>query len=123
MAAKFSNQLKKGEFFEYLFHCPGCGYAHGIRTAGWPMPPNLTEKQKEWFKNTWSWDGNIEAPNVSPSLNVKGQDDKTVCHSFIENGKIRFLSDSRHKLAGKTVELPDFYFADETDDDDYQDQL
>lgn len=113
MGAKFSRQLDRGEFFEYLFHCPGCNFAHGIRTATWPMPENLTDKQKEWFANKWLWDGNFNSPSVSPSLNVKGAEDKTVCHSFIENGKIRFLTDSVHSLAGQTVELPDFYFADD----------
>jgi hypothetical protein len=31
-----------------------------------------------------------------------------VCHSFVENGKIRFLNDCTHKLAGRTVDLPDW---------------
>ena len=30
-----------------------------------------------------------------------------ICHSFITDGKIQFLSDCTHDLAGKTVELPD----------------
>jgi hypothetical protein len=29
------------------------------------------------------------------------------CHSFVTNGKIQFLADCTHKLAGQTVELPD----------------
>lgn len=29
------------------------------------------------------------------------------CHSFIEGGRIRFLSDCSHALAGQTVELPE----------------
>lgn len=28
-----------------------------------------------------------------------------ICHSFVRNGKIEFLSDCTHELAGKTVEL------------------
>lgn len=28
------------------------------------------------------------------------------CHSFVRDGKIEFLSDSTHKLAGQTVDLP-----------------
>jgi hypothetical protein len=29
-----------------------------------------------------------------------------VCHVFVENGKIRFLDDCTHELAGKTVDIP-----------------
>jgi hypothetical protein len=29
------------------------------------------------------------------------------CHSFVTDGKIEFLNDSTHKLAGQTVPLPD----------------
>ncbi len=30
------------------------------------------------------------------------------CHSFVTDGKIQFLSDCSHALAGQTVDLPDF---------------
>lgn len=30
-----------------------------------------------------------------------------VCHSFIRDGRIEFLSDCTHALAGQTVDLPD----------------
>lgn len=29
------------------------------------------------------------------------------CHSFVENGMIRYLDDCTHSLVGQTVELPD----------------
>ena len=29
------------------------------------------------------------------------------CHSFVRDGKIRFLADSYHELAGQTVDLPE----------------
>ena len=29
----------------------------------------------------------------------------TICHSFVTDGKIQFLSDCTHGLAGQTVEL------------------
>ncbi|MCZ4340562.1 hypothetical protein O4H52_03015 [Sphingomonadaceae bacterium G21617-S1] len=31
-----------------------------------------------------------------------------VCHSFVRNGQIEFLSDCTHALAGQTVPLPPF---------------
>jgi hypothetical protein len=30
------------------------------------------------------------------------------CHSYVTNGRIQFLSDCHHSLAGQTVELPDW---------------
>jgi hypothetical protein len=30
-----------------------------------------------------------------------------ICHSFIKNGKIQYLSDCTHELKGKTVQLTD----------------
>lgn len=32
---------------------------------------------------------------------------KEVCHSYVTDGKIRFLGDCTHKLVGQTVELPE----------------
>ena len=29
------------------------------------------------------------------------------CHSFVTDGRIQFLSDCTHALAGQTVDLPD----------------
>jgi hypothetical protein len=31
-----------------------------------------------------------------------------VCHSFVTDGRIQFLGDCTHELAGQTVELPDW---------------
>lgn len=81
--------------------CPACtrfgeagGSLHQVVISGGPV--------------TWDWDGNVEAPTVSPSLLVqggwKGQD--TICHSFIVNGQWQFLGDCTHDLAGQTVPLP-----------------
>jgi len=30
-----------------------------------------------------------------------------ICHSFIRDGKIQFLGDCTHALAGQTVDLPE----------------
>jgi hypothetical protein len=83
------------------FWCPGCGGTHVVtlnRTDGSPM---------------WSWDGNVEAPTFSPSILVTGGDhDKSRCHSFVRAGKIEFLSDCTHALAGKTVDIPDWPYAE-----------
>jgi Family of unknown function (DUF6527) len=93
------------------FHCPGCGDTHTIPTEG---------------EKAWSWNGSLDLPTVTPSIDVKcghyasswkpgdecwcGKDyDFTCyrCHSTIMRGEITFAPDSSHKLSGQTVMLPD----------------
>ena len=87
-------------------NCPGCGTTHGI-------------------DDRWQFNGDGERPTFSPSLLVRsghyvtGQTREQcascsggykacgVCHSFIRDGKIQFLGDCTHALAGQTVDLPD----------------
>lgn len=70
------------------FWCPGCDEAHTINAKG------------------WAWDGNVEAPTFNPSIKVTGGSvPGYCCHSFVEAGRIRFLSDCTHNLAGQTVPL------------------
>lgn len=76
----------KGEPGRRLFWCPGCECAHG-------------------WNEGWTWDGNEEAPTVSPSLAIQGQ---VRCHLLVQAGKLVFLSDCEHALAGKTVPMEPF---------------
>lgn len=78
---------------DILFYCPGCDSAHGINSR------------------TWTFNGDLERPTISPSVFVnagRANPDSHQCHSFVENGMIRFLSDCSHQLAGKTVEIPEW---------------
>lgn len=106
------SKVEKGSWFEYVFYCEGCGNSHGFRTAAWEQPTGLTKELKELFQHTWSFNGDFEKPTVTPSLHIWVEDKKgnriSTCHSFITNGKIQYLSDCRHKLAGQTVDLHDF---------------
>lgn len=64
----------------------------------------------------WTFDGNLDAPTFSPSVLhhahggvVDGPNEfkpQVQCHYFIRAGRIEFCGDSRHALAGKTVDLP-----------------
>jgi len=83
---------KKYHHTQYLYNCPGCGYEHafGLRSEGGNHEFNM----------------DLNNPTVSPSLLQNFSPDKK-CHSYIKNGKIEFLSDCWHKLAGQTVELPE----------------
>jgi hypothetical protein len=86
------------------FWCPGCNLPHGI-VHGSP--------------NGWTWNGSLELPTFSPSVlvqrtmgNYKSADDPEykevteVCHSFVSEGVIQFLSDCTHLLTNQYVELP-----------------
>ena len=92
--------------------CPGCGCSH-------------------IFDQKWTFNGNMDKPTFSPSMliisvdcpnplehdengklvlgpdgRVKGAKDR-VCHSFVRDGMIQFLSDCTHGLVGQTVEIPE----------------
>lgn len=41
-----------------------------------------------------------------PSTSEIPFDKKNICHSFITDGSIEYLSDCTHELAGETVPLP-----------------
>ena len=58
----------------------------------------------------WTFNDDLNKPTFSPSLLIRYPTSKkeNVCHSFIKNGNIQFLSDCTHDLAGRTVEIPDF---------------
>lgn len=78
------------------FECPGCGYGHPFRVDGDASLP------------LWTWNGSTEAPTFQPSLMVNGSIPDRRCHSIVTDGKIQFLQDSFHGLAGQTVDLPDW---------------
>lgn len=75
-----------------LIFCPGCEHPHAIR---------ITAPIK------WTWNGDTESPTFNPSL-LCTDDGSARCHSFIRAGRIEFLSDCSHALAGQTVDLPEF---------------
>ena len=79
----------------FSFQCPGCGCAHYIQTNA-------------MFKPCWYFNNDIDKPTVSPSILVH-QVNGGVCHSFITDGKIKYLDDCTHDLKGQTVALQEFY--------------
>ena len=58
----------------------------------------------------WGFNGNVDAPTFTPSVLVRysWSDGPRVCHSFVTDGRIQFLGDCTHNLAGQTVDLPDW---------------
>lgn len=93
--------------------CPGCKEAHQVRVDA-------------AHGSAWGFNGSGDAPTFTPSVLVQGKrritDDEharimagekvilpdTTCHSFVTEGRIQFLGDCTHALAGQTVQLPDF---------------
>lgn len=90
---------------DVLFWCPGCKMAHGIWTS--KAAANGAR---------WSWNGSMEKPTFEPSLLVtvdypQGHNVppvRHVCHSFVREGMIQFLSDCTHDLKNQTVALEPF---------------
>ena len=89
-----------------LFFCPGCNTGHRL-----PVGKSINTAPV-----VWEWNESLDLPTVSPSIRVAQQywtmGGETmqwdVCHSFVRDGKIEFLSDCTHELAGQTVELPEW---------------
>lgn len=81
-----------------VFRCPACDTWHTVRVQ---EPHN------------WSWNGDLERPTLSPSVfvNAPGNQHRNPaapsCHSFVTDGRIQFLGDCTHSLAGQTVDLPE----------------
>ena len=46
----------------------------------------------------------MDKPTFSPSM-ACNMGTEIQCHSFVCDGKIEYLSDCRHELAGQTVEM------------------
>lgn len=83
------------------FYCPGCERDHRVKISG---------------PHAWAYNGKPDAPTFTPSVLVQynGKDagidgaPPAICHSFVTDGNIQFLSDCTHALAGQTVALPDW---------------
>ena len=80
----------------YSFRCLGCNTTHHFMTSTPDRP-------------CWNFNGDVEKPTVNPSLLVRWSDSKgpRVCHLFIKEGKIQYLADCTHALAGKTFDMVD----------------
>ena len=102
MSKLFASKTKDGAHHAWLFFCPGCKTVH-------------------FFDGRWSGPGDEAAPTFTPSLLVYGQPPneetgwpgRPRCHSYVTAGRIQFLADSEHALAGQTVEIPEFTWGDD----------
>lgn len=88
--------------------CPACKDTHSFA---------LDNPQHNGAK--WVWDGNVEAPTVSPSMRIRwgSQADPKwparggVCHYTLTMGMINYCGDCTHELKGHSVPLPPWPYA------------
>jgi hypothetical protein len=118
--SSFGSKLRRGEGGRIAFWCPGCDEAHVIGVQG------------DSGIGCWLFNNDGDKPTFWPSVKVTGpsrflSDDEAarvmageivnlpqmVCHSFVTDGRIQFLNDCTHALAGQTVDLPDFDLEEE----------
>lgn len=109
---KIFKDLDKPAGYQGLsFYCNGCKQTHTVN-----FHPS----------NQWQFNDDIEKPTLTPSVLVKYRHPKgysndnpaplgydgeyvtDICHSFVTDGNIQYLSDCTHELAGQTIELPEF---------------
>jgi hypothetical protein len=93
-----------GKIVGYLVGCPACcadkrGCAHMFSVRMGDGSPG------------WDFNGDLENPTFSPSMLARSDYGEErmphVCHSFVRDGRIQYLSDCTHSMAGQTVDLPD----------------
>lgn len=90
------------EYDALAFICPGCELMWEHASGLHMLPVNSTTKTP-----SWTWDGNLDAPTLGPSILTSGNDPAHRCHSFLVAGVFQFLGDCSHVLAGTNVPLPD----------------
>jgi hypothetical protein len=114
-----SRFLRSQEGGGLLYWCQGCDEPHAINVGTGPGP-------------RWGYNGNPDKPTFTPSVLVRtghfsdhhkpgdecwctynaahpDEPDKfhcQRCHTFITDGRVQFLDDCTHKLAGQTLDLP-----------------
>lgn len=94
-----------------IFQCPACGTCHYALVAGATRPGPR-----------WTWNGSMDRPTFNPSIKVGGVKnpwgpdvngqpfDSTphICHFMVQDGIIHYCMDSTHKMAGLSVEIPEW---------------
>ncbi|TGK36234.1 DUF6527 family protein [Leptospira andrefontaineae] len=81
----------------YMFFCPGCKIPHTVIIG----------------INRWETSGSLETPTIRPSVRTyfpahEDIPEETTCHLFVKEGRLEFLQDCQHSLAGKTVDMVEF---------------
>jgi len=98
------------------FYCPGCECSHMVDPKRWAVDlvhdtihPSVLVHENWKMPNDWDPD---TAPRDESGKFVTQENGKILgavktprCHSFVRNGKIQYLNDCTHALAGKIVDM------------------
>ena len=79
----------------YSFFCPACKTEHEVWTTNEGYEPPA-----------WRINYDLSKPTFEPSICIT-KPGKDVCHSFVTMGKIQYLSDCTHNMAGQIIDLPE----------------
>lgn len=76
----------------------------------WDVATNQANAFRISDDRGWSWNGDFDCPTVQPSIlttlpTAHGVERN---HVFIRSGKVQYLSDCTHALAGQTVDMVEF---------------
>ena len=105
----------KSNHIGYYFNCPACKENHAV-SKGWEfngdyaMPtfrPSVLVTGKTFTPSGLAYYEAWYAAGCPPREGRIFESVSTVCHSFVTDGHIEFLSDCSHALANTKVELPD----------------
>lgn len=100
------------------FVCPGCTepYQFLDGTMHTPSGLHMLAVNAAGVKDPqWSFNGNEEAPTLTPSIlsHIQPYDEQGkplgVCHSYLLDGVFQFLDDCTHSLKGQFVPMPDLH--------------
>lgn len=72
---------------------------------------NFSVKRPNYLSQRWTWNENIIAPTFFPSMHIVVRDMRKPkfmqsCHYWLRSGRVEFLRDSTHSMAGITISLP-----------------
>lgn len=122
-----------GRFYGVRFDCPGCALLRGtdggkVLPVEW-LPSGAEQSKTNAERPRWGFNGDLDRPTFTPSVltrwspweppvnadNLEAfkaapwpqRQVEHVCHSFVTDGRIQFLNDCTHALAGQTVDLPE----------------
>lgn len=67
--------------------------------------PVIPQGRERKGTGCWTWNGDTDKPTLKPSVRTRGSD--FLCHSWVEDGQVKFLGDCSHDLKWKTATLLD----------------
>lgn len=102
--------------------------AHGVGIGAGPGPrwgyndnPDRPTFTPSVLVSYEMWEPSAADPQVAAKIKsgeIVQQKVNHICHSFVTDGRIQYLGDSTHHLAGQTIDLPPFRWGEDDPDDE-----